>query len=194
MMKQMIILMLVFLVGCTNDVCVCRKLSFFYEGFSVEHNISTTCDAMDMEYRMADYNDTIFVPDSTFDLLVSVFDINGRKPCKLNSIDCYGAIEYKGERLYLNYWYTVLGNNRICVNIDDCAFWRYTIRCLSGYYNDFWDYNLLQTDKDIKQFGMPKNLKIRGFADSKTPFLSKKAQRKLLIIDKDSYSSKVHNL
>lgn len=179
-----IIIILYLITSCTNDIIGHRAMSYYYEGNFIEHNISTTCEVINIDYNKSEYTDTIFVPDSTFELLISVFNLNNPKPFCSSFPDCYGVLEYNGKKLYLDKWYNVIKNNKMLVKGDDISYWRYTIRCLGGFYNDFSNYRELFTEPDINNYGIPKDFKEKKAPDPFVPVLCKEIKRKILIVEK----------
>lgn len=185
MNKKLFIFIILYLISsCTNDVIGQQAVSYYYEGNFIEHNISKTCEAIDIEYDKFEYTDTIYVPDSTFEFLTSVFNLNKPKTYYSKYVDCYGVLEYNGKKLYLDRWYSIIKNNKMFAKGDDISYWRYTLRCLGGFYNDFSNFRELFTEADINKYGVPQDFKEKEQTDPHVPMLCKEAKRKLLIIEK----------
>ena len=158
---------------------VADSICVYYISYFVENSVSISYENIEEMYKNSTIVDTVYVQHSKFVKLKSILN-NATYTKPTGYMDCRFYIIIRNEKLYMDN----LGNintKKGRLQNANIAYWRYLLKTTIGYYNDFWDMDILKSEMDVEKFGIPHNFHYKEM--SMEEFL-KYNDRRVIIMDK----------
>ena len=154
-------------------------IGVYYRSSFAESSVSISYENIEDMYKNSTIADTIYVAHSKFVKLKSILN-NATYTKPTGYMDCQFYIKIGNKKLYMDYFGNINTNKGRLQNAN-IAYWRYLLKTTIGYYDDFWDVDILKSEMDVERFGIPHNFRYKEMSLYE---LNKLRKRRIIIMDK----------